>query len=124
MFAPGAAVLLVACGPAKILGRRTDSPERRAFGETFPGGQPFLPQRRQALKVIKCKALAEHRQAKEGSKLRNGLNAVLACWIKKRPPPHMLFRPEEIHLASGSCYILAPTQVRNVGVANRARRIH
>jgi hypothetical protein len=36
----------------------------------------------------------------------------------------MLFRPEEIHLASGECCILAPTPVRNVGVANRARRVN
>ena len=108
----------------KISGRRTRGPERRAFGEPFPGGQAFLPQRGQVLQVIGREALAEHWESKEGGKLRDGPDAVLACRIKKHPSPHVLFRPEEVHLASGTRDILAPTPVRNVRVANRVGRVH
>ena len=38
----------------------------------------------------------------EASKLHNWPDAVLACRVKKYPPPYVLFRPEEIHLASGA----------------------
>jgi len=56
--------------------------------------------------------------------LRDRLDTVLTRRIKKRPPPHVLFRPEEIHLASGTCDILAPAPVRNIRVTYRARRIN
>ena len=43
--------------PAEDQDGGTDSPERRAFGEAFPSGQAFLPQRRQSLQVIERGAL-------------------------------------------------------------------
>src|SRR5262249_27623661 len=108
----------------EISGWRSRCPERRAFGEAFPGDQKFLPQGRQTLQVIGCCAFPKYGQAKAGSKLRDWPDAILACRIKKHPPPHVLFRPEEIHLASGTCYIFAPTPVGNVRVTNHARRVN
>jgi len=68
--------------------------------------------------------LPEYWQAKAVSKLHNWPDAILACRVKKYPPPYVLFRPEEIHLASGACYILAPGRVCNVRVANDAGRVN
>src|SRR5262249_22039000 len=43
--------------------------------------------------------------------------------MKKRPPPSVLFRPEEIHLASSQCRVFAPPPEWNIRVTNRAGRI-
>jgi hypothetical protein len=123
--AHGAHSWLVSRVPAgEILGRRTHGPERRAFGKAFTGSQALLPQPGQALQVIERVALAEHWESKESGKLRDWLNTILACRIKKYPPPYVLFRPEEVHLASRTRDILAPTPVRNVRVTYRARRFN
>ena len=48
------------------------------------------------------RAFPEHGAAKETGKIRDWPDAILACRIKVRPSSHVLFRPEEIHLASSA----------------------
>lgn len=60
---------------------------------------------------------------KEPVQVGNRNDSIFGGWIETNPIANVLFRPEEVHSASGIAYIIVPLTERNGHISYKAFRI-
>jgi hypothetical protein len=110
------------CLSVQALLRPAQLPEGARLPELRQGAKPRREELRQAKDVVRLQALAEQVNPEQGGVVPERHDAVGAVGVEQGPVSNVLFRPEEVHEASGPRDVLAPARERHIDVTNDGRR--
>jgi len=96
-------------------------PEGPCFADLLQGLDHLRGVFKHVRNVIRIQAATEIRPRKKFHHIRERRNAFIAAGGKRSPVANMLFRPEEIHRASGMSHVFKPFPERDGHVSRQSR---